>query len=442
MRIHFIGIGGIGISALAQYYLNQGHQISGSDLVSSETTVALRKMGAKILIGPHRAKNINKKIDLVVYSPAIEKNNPELKRAQQLKIKCLTYPEALGELTKKYFTISVCGTHGKSTVTSMLGLLLVKAGFDPTVIVGTKLKEFGNTNFRAGKSDIWVIESDEHFASFLNYWPDIIVLTTLEPDHLDYYQNFKNYISAFKKFISHLSWQGTLVINGDDKNISQLRKQIDKLPIKLKTYSLKQIESKKLRKLLQIPGLHNIANGLAVLTVARLLKIPNKISFKALAEYKGAWRRFEEHQLKIKNHPFKLINDYAHHPTEIKATLEAARNKYFDKKIWCIYQPHQYQRTFYLFNDFVKVFRQCPIDRLLITDIYSVAGRESAVIKKKVSAEKLVKKVNKNNVVYLPKKEILDYLKKNLQSCDVLIMMGAGDIYELSKKIIKFIIKK
>ncbi|MGB9743248.1 MAG: UDP-N-acetylmuramate--L-alanine ligase [Minisyncoccales bacterium] len=433
MRIHFIGIGGIGVSALAQHYLNQGHQVSGSDLVISEITELLKKKGAKILIGRHKKSNLNKNLDLVVYSPAVQANNPELQAAQKLNLKILSYPQALGELTQDYLTIAVCGTHGKSTVTAMIGLLLTKAKLDPTVIVGTKLKEFGNSNYRAGKSQFLVIEADEHFASFLNYSPDIIVLTSLDPDHLDYYKNFKNYFNAFKQFISRLSFSGILVANKDDQDIVQLQKQIVQLPIKIKNYSLSQPESKKLRKILKIPGEHNVANSLAVLTIARLLKIPNKITFYTLSQYRGAWRRFEELELKIKNLKLKIINDYGHHPAEIKATLEAARQKYFDKKIWCVFQPHQYQRTYYLFNDFVKVFQHCPIDQVIITDIYSVAGRENPQIKAKVNAQKLVKKIARENVIYLKKNKILSYLQKNFSHFNILIIMGAGDIYSLSK---------
>ncbi len=435
-KVHFIGIGGIGTSALAKYYLKKGYQVSGSDLVPSEITKALKKIGAKIFSGSHEAKNLSKNTDLVIYSPAVPKNNQELKKAKKLGVKCQSYPEALGELTKKYFTIAVSGTHGKSTTTSMIGLLLTKAGLDPTVIVGTKLKEFGDSNCRIGKSEYLVIEADEHFASFLNYWPKIIVLTNLEADHLDYYKNLKNYISAFKKFIYHLPEKGTLVANKDDENIQRIlnpksKIQNPKLKFKIQNYSLKQKEVKKFKEILKIPGKHNISNALATLKVARVLKIPDRVSFKALSEYKSSWRRFEI--IKIK--PFIVISDYGHHPTEIRATLEGAREKYPKKKIWLIYQPHQYQRTFYLFKDFVRVFRQAPVDKIIITDIFDVAGREDREIKKKVNSEKLAKAVNKNNTIYLPKKEITRYLKKSIRDREVIIIMGAGDIYDLTNYI-------
>ncbi|MDO8601464.1 MAG: Mur ligase family protein, partial [bacterium] len=293
----------------------------------------------------------------------------------------------------------------------------------PTVIIGTKLKEFGDSNFRAGKSEYLIIEADEHMASFLNYWPKMIILTNIEADHLDYYKNLKNYILSFKKYVRRLPKDGILVANRDDANIKKiLGKQVE-------SYSIKQPEAKKLKKILKVPGEHNIYNALAALTCARALKIPDKISFKALSEYKGAWRRFEILQTK----PFVLISDYGHNPTKAMAGLKAAREKYPKKKIWCVYQPHQYQRTYFLFKDFVKVFRQAPTDKIIITDIYDVAGREEKKIKNKVSSEKLVKAIKKKNVIYLPKDEIIKYLKENLSDLEVLIIMGAGDIYNLAK---------
>lgn len=437
MNVHFVGIGGIGVSALAKYYLAKGHKVTGSDLVASEITDSLKKLGAKIFIGPHRSRTVLDQIDLVVYSPAVPTDNPELKRAKKLGIECQSYPEALGELTKKYFTIAIAGSHGKSTVAAMTGLLLEKAGLDPTVILGTKLKEFGSSNCRVGKSKYLVIEADEHLASFLNYWPKIIVLTALELDHLDYYKNFKNYILAFKKFISHLPRDGVLIANRDDKNVNSTFSAAVKNVL---WYSLKNKGVKKIKGILKIPGKFNISNALAALTVTRVLKIPDKISFKALSEYRGSWRRFEITRpgLVVRpgliRHPI-IISDYAHHPTQIKVTLEAAREKFPRKKIWCVFQPHQYQRTYYLFKDFVKVFKEAPVDKLIITDIYDVAGRETLKIKKKVSSEKLVKKISKNKVIYLKKEEILDYLKKNLRGGEVVMIMGAGDIYNLSLKL-------
>jgi len=416
MKIHFIGIKGIGVSALAGYYSAKGHKITGSDLV----------------LGPHRANNVPKDADLVIHSPAVQSDNPEIKQAKKLKIKIQTYPQALGELTKEYFTLAISGTHGKSTTCAMAALILMKAGFDPTVIIGTKLKEFGNKNFRIGKSKYLLIEADEWQASFLNYWPKIIVLTNIEREHLDYYRDLKHILSTYKEYVGHLSKHDTLILNQEDKNIKRISNS--KFLISNK-FSIKQKETKELKRILKIPGEHNIYNALAALTLARVLKIPDKVSFKALSEYKGSWRRFEEKELKIKNLKFKIIHDYGHHPTEVKATLQAAREKFPNKEIWCIFQPHQYQRTFYLFNDFVRVFSSASIDKLIITDIYDVAGREKKKIKEKISSKELVRKIKKDEKAYLPKEKIKDYLKKNLKGGEIVIIMGAGDVYKLLDKI-------
>jgi len=443
MKVHFIGIGGIGVSALAQYYLAKGHNVSGSDLASSGITDNLKEKGAKLLLRVHKARNLPEDADLVVHSPAVPSDNPEIKKAKRLGIKIQSYPKALGGLTKEYFTIAVSGTHGKSTTTAMIASILTKAGLDPTVIIGTKLKEFGNGNFRAGKSRYLVIEADEWQASFLNYWPKIIVLTNIEPEHLDYYKNLKHILKTYREYISHLSKDGILIVNKDDKNITKIINKITKTKQKISTntflpiaenvlvYFLKQKEAGKLRKILKVPGEHNIYNALAALTVARALKIPDKVLFKAISEYKGSWRRFEIKKAKIGNKRFTIISDYAHHPTEIKTTLEAAREKFLNRKIWCIFQPHQHQRTFYLFDDFVKTFSQAPIDRLIITDIYDVAGREKKRIEKKISSKKIIKQIKKSQAIYLQKERIKSYLKRNLEGREVVIIMGAGDIYEL-----------
>jgi UDP-N-acetylmuramate--alanine ligase len=430
-KVHFIGIGGIGVSALAGYFSKKGIKITGSDLVQSETIEVLKRAGARVFIGKHSARNLPKDVDLIIYSPAVQPNNPEVKKAKKLGIKVQSYPEALGELTKKYFTIAVSGTHGKSTTVSMVALILIKAGFDPTVIVGTKLKQFKGNNFRMGKSKYLVIEADEWQASFLDYWPEIIVLTNIEAEHLDYYRNLGHILKTYRKYISHLSREGVLVMNGDDKNILKVKSQISN--VKCQKFSLKQKETKRLKKILRIPGNYNVYNALAALVVARSLKIPDRVSFKALSKYKGAWRRFET----IKNVPIGkkrkiiIISDYAHHPTEIKATLEAAREKFSNRKIWCVFQPHQHQRTFYLFKNFVKTFVKAPVDKLIITDIYDVAGREKKGLKKRISPKTLIREINKDWAVYLPKGRIKNYLRKNLKGRETVIIMGAGDIYKL-----------
>lgn len=417
MKVHFIGIGGIGVSALAQYYLAKGHEVSGSDLVGSKITEDLKNKGAVIYLGPNSVENI-KDYDLVIHSPAVKSGNPEIVEAERKGIRVLSYPQALGELTKEHFTIAVSGTHGKSTTTAMISLILVEAGFDPTVIVGTKLKEFGDSNFRMGKSEYLIIEACEHEASFLNYWPKIIVVTNIEEDHLDFYINLENIKKAFNEFVSHLKSDG-LLIKTEDTIINTDRKVIN--------YSLNEKKDvEKLKEIIKIPGEHNILDALAALKVARVLNIKDEVSSSALSKYAGSWRRFEETQLP----GFILIDDYGHHPTEILATLRGAREKYPGKKIFCVFQPHQYQRTYLLFDDFVKAFKEAIekklIDKLFLIDIYDVAGRESKEAKEKVSSKILAEAAGAE---YVSK----DDLFGELNGGEVMIFMGAGNIYDLSQ---------
>ncbi|MDO8474507.1 MAG: UDP-N-acetylmuramate--L-alanine ligase [bacterium] len=457
-RIHFIGIGGIGVSALAKYYLVKGYQVSGCDLVASEITQQLSEQGVIIRIGtPEQTRcfsNVKKTHDRenfthwVIYSPAVSKDHPERIAARKEKIPEFSYPQALGELTKTHFTIAVSGTHGKSTTTAMIGLLLTRAGIDPTVIVGTKLKEFGpstnsGSNCRVGKGKYLVIEADEHFASFLNYWPKIIVLTTIEADHLDYWKTLKNLLKGFQKYISHIPQDGTLVANKDDKNIRKIisskHNNISAAAKKVLWYSLKQKEASTLRRILKVPGQHNVSNALAALAVARILGIKDVTSFKALGEFQGTWRRFEIFKLSTPK-PYTLVSDYGHHPTEVKVTVQAAREKWPKKKIWLVFQPHQYQRTYYLWKNFVQVLSRLPVDKLVLTDIYDVAGREETSIKKKVSSEKLAEetknyklKTKNFDILYIPTlSKTESYLKQNLQGGEIVMVMGAGDIYNLT----------
>lgn len=448
MRIHFIGIGGIGISALAQYYLSKGNKVTGSDLSSSEIITVLKKKGVKIFSN-HKPSNIffkNKLPDLAIYSSAIPRENPELKEVKKFKIKTKSYSQALGDLTKEYFTIAVSGTHGKSTTTALIALTLIKAKLNPTVIIGTKLKEFNNSNFRKGgvncltKKPILVIEADEYKSAFLNYNPEIIVLTSIEREHLDYFRNLKNILRIYKKYINKLPQDGLLIANKDDKYIEKILKKKKPSSFLVLKYSLIQKEVKKLKEILKIPGKHNISNALAVLTLARFFKIPDKISFQTFSDYKGAWRRFEIIPVKIGIRKYILINDYAHHPTEIKATLEAVREKFKKRRIILIYQPHQYQRTKILFKDFIESFDDA--DYLILNEIYEVQGRET---KKDISSNDLKKAIEKrwkklsynNKVVRFIKEQdnILKELPKILKKDDILIIMGAGDIYNLSLKL-------
>jgi len=417
MKIHFIGIGGIGVSALAQYFLSKNYQISGSDLNSSEITQKLENQGINIIIGKHSSKNISKDINLVIYSPAVISTNLELKKAKSLGIKTQTYPQALGEITKKYYTIAVSGTHGKSTTSSMLAIILSNAGFDPTVIIGTKLKEFGDSNFRSGNSKYLVIEADEYKESFLNYHPKIIVVTNIDNDHLDYYKNLENILKSFSKYFKKMNKKGFLIANNDDENT---KKVVNKNTI---FYSLQEKEAKEIKKIIKIPGDHNIQNALAAFKVAQLLGIKKEKILEGISLYKGSWRRFEIFNKKN----FTLISDYGHHPTEIEKTLKATREKFPTKRIRCVFQPHQIKRTLYLFDDFIKVLKEAPVDEIILSDIYNVAGRED--FKKNISSKKIAETIKSSKVKY--KKNVKEYVIKTTKKNEILIIMGAGDIYNL-----------
>ena len=467
-RIHFIGIGGIGISALARYFLSQGYYVSGSDISSSDITNELKKDGINIYIG-HKSKNISKLNEFVVYSAAIPKNNPELRTALNLKIPIKSYAQSLGELTRKYKTIAVSGTCGKSTTTAMLSLVFIKAGFDPNVIIGTKLKEFNSsangTNFKKGKDQYLIIEADEHFKSFLNYSPFAAIITNIDRDHLDFYKNLNNLKNTFLNFIKNISSGGILVVNKDDKNLFSLNIKIKKIAqknkLKIYWYSItlnrrSSAQCNKIKKILKVPGKHNISNAMAVYTMARAFNIKDNDIFNALGRYKGAWRRMEyrgnlKSQISnLKNIP--IYDDYAHHPSKIKAALAGFREKYPKSKIICVFQPHQIQRLKYLFKEFINSFNDA--DNLILLDVFKVNGRDESP--SDINSEKLAgtiknlpvgKQGRKSSltVLYLKnsnnlKKEIENIiaLSPKLYPLNfIIIMMGAGDIYKMTDNLIK-----
>ncbi len=436
MKIHFIGIGGIGISSLARYFFAKGHQVRGSDINDSELIQSLKKEGIEVIIGPHTTKNIQKNIDLVIHTPAVSSNNPEMKKAKKERIKVLSYPETLGELTKDHFTITVSGTHGKSTTTAMLALVLVEAGLDPTVIIGTKLKEFNGSNFRIGKSKYLLIEADEYKESFLNYHPRIIAITNIDKDHLDHYGNLDNIIKAFRTYFKRLCRGGKIVANGDDLNTVEILKENKKAIF----YSINQKEAVAIRQLLKVPGSHNVSNALTAYKVANLLGIDKDKILNSLSKYRGAWRRFEIFKTGYKK--ILLVSDYAHHPTEIEKTLEAAREKYPKKRILCVFQPHQYKRTQYLFDDFIKALKNAPVNKIILSEIYEVTGREESKITENVSSRKMAKAVGKRVIYKKAIKDIELYLKRNAREGDVIIIMGAGNIYDLFLKMKSYFLDK
>ncbi len=427
MTIHFVGIGGIGVSALARHFLLEKNKVTGSDLSKSKITEDLEELGADITYR-HSSKNIKKETDLVIFSPAIPEDNPEIKKAKSMEIETRSYPKALGELTKDYFTIAVSGTHGKSTTTSMAALVLEAGSLDPTVIVGTKLKEFNDSNYRKGNSEILLIEADEWQGSLLNYHPDIIILTNLELEHVDYYENLEKLLETFQNYVDRLDENGVAIINNEDENLMRL-----KVKQKVNYFSKEDSIAEKVKEKIKVPGVHNLENALAAYRLGKTLEIESDLILDGLSKYEGSWRRFEQKKIQINQKKYDLVLDYAHHPTELKAVLQAAREKFEERRIWAIFQPHQYQRSMHLKKEFVEVFKSSPVDKLSIVDIYSVPGREKESIKDKISSKALVDEVESSKIEYLPGnlKEISGKIRDNLQGNELIVIIGAGDIYKV-----------
>lgn len=450
-RIHCIGVGGIGVSALARLLQEQGHTVTGSDTETSATTESLTTAGISVTIG-HRRENLTAKGDLpnlVIHSLAIDASNPELKEARFKKIPVLSYPEAVGRLSENFYTIAICGTHGKSTITAMISKILIENNFDPTVIVGTKLKELKGENYRLGKSKILVLEACEYKRAFLNYHPKAIILHTLDPDHLDYYRDFNDYLQAFGEFANRLPVDGYFFANLDDEDVHQILQvlQNKKFPShNVFTYSSQYASSDfylmggkiiqrnaRVGELnLKIPGQHNRSNALAAFALGAILGIKPADILKSLNHYEGAFRRFE---LKGKLGKTLFIDDYAHHPTEIKATLQAARERFPKEKICVVFQPHQYNRTKNLLKEFAASFQDA--DEVIISNIYEVRDRKEDM--QAVSAEKLVQAIRKNHP-HVQDGEGMEatgeWLKKHAKKFDVIFTMGAGDVWKIAEKLL------
>ncbi|MDE2218049.1 MAG: UDP-N-acetylmuramate--L-alanine ligase [Patescibacteria group bacterium] len=421
-KAHFVGIGGIGVSAIARMMIGEGKMVSGSDLSQSLITEELGKKGAKIFIG-HSADNVEEDVDLLVCTPAVAEENPELKKSREMNILTLSYPEILGLISKNKFTIAVSGTHGKTTTTAMIGKILEDAKLDPMIIVGS-LMNGSRSNFVAGKGDYLVVEACEYKKSFLNIDPKIIIITNIDNDHLDYYGNMENLKKAFADFASKLPEDGYLVCDPNDENLEDVARRtkaevVDYAKIKA-DFNLK------------IPGEHNVKNAKAAMTAAKILNIDDKKAIKSLNEFFGTWRRFE---FKGKTKKGVLVyDDYGHHPTEIKATLKAAREFFGKKKIFCVFQPHLYSRTKLLLEDFGKSFANA--DEIILADIYAARESNDESINSKILAEEIIK--NGGKAVYAESFEkIENFLDGNAKKGDVIITMGAGDVLKIGENMIK-----
>lgn len=421
-RVHCVGIGGIGVSAIARMLHREGKRVTGSDTARSPVTAMLARQGIRVRFG-HRASNLGD-ADLVVYTKAASPSNPELKAARRCGIPCLSYAEMLGVISRERYTVAVAGTHGKTTTTAMVGEMLRDAGFDPTVIVGGIIAS-ANSNFVAGRGRYFVVEACEYKKSFLGIHPRIIVITNIDNDHLDYYKNLRNIERAFAEFAAELPENGYLVCDPRDPRLRwavrrtlRLRSGQARATVVDYTKSPKQFR-------LKVWGAHNLTNAQAAYTVGRILGISPARIRKSLGSFRGVGRRME---CRGTWRGVRFYDDYAHHPTEIRATLRAAREHFGERaRIWCVFQPHLYSRTRLLMKEFATSFRD--VNGVLLADIYAAREKNDGRTNSRVLAEKIDTDTPALYLSTFPR--IAAFLQEHAKRGDVVITMGAGEAYKV-----------
>lgn len=447
-RIHIIGIGGIGVSGLAYLLLQEGKIVSGSDTNLTPITRGLEKKGVKIF-SPQKEENITKDIDLIIYSQAILPDNPEYKKGEKLGIPLFSYPEGVGEVMKDKRGIAVAGTHGKTTTSSLVVWLLKKNKLSPSFLVGGQIIGIGNSG--AGKGEYLVVEACEYKRSFLNYSPEIAIITSIEKDHLDYYKDLREIKKAFSSFLNNVRKDGFIVYCKEDKNVCEV---VEKVNRKKFSYGFKNsdfvgrnvfirngltefdcyFKNKKICHLkLGLCGKHNVLNTLASFAVGKIVGLTWDQIKEAVETFPGIRRRCE---VVGRRKGVLIVDDYGHHPTEIKATLSSLKSLFPDKRLIVVFQPHQYSRTRFLLKDFASSFSNA--DKVVVPDIYFV--RDSLKEKKLVNAEILVEKIRKNGkeALYLPTfEEIVEYLLEILKKDDIVLTLGAGPVDWVGKKLME-----
>jgi UDP-N-acetylmuramate--alanine ligase len=446
-HIHFVGIGGIGMSGIAEVLLNLGYHISGSDLKETEVTQRLQGLGCDISYG-HRKENV-READVVVVSSAIRKDNPEVEVAEQRLIPVIPRAEMLAELMRMKTGVAIAGTHGKTTTTSLIATVLAAGGLDPTVVIGGRLNSIGS-NARLGQGDFLVAEADESDGSFLKLMPTIAVVTNIDPEHLDYYGGIEEIKETFLSFLNRIPFYGLAVLCLDHPNIQSL---IPKVKKRFTTYGLttqadfqaKEIvfeglsttfdvihHNKDIGRLkIQMPGLHNVYNTLATLATAFELNVSFQIVQETLRDFGGIQRRF---QIKGEKNGILIVDDYGHHPVEIIATLTAAR-KGWGRRIIAVFQPHRYTRTQALFQDFLTAFNDANL--LILTEIYPAGEDRIKGVEAKALFEGIREYGHKNVTFFSEKREIVDHLLCILTPGDMVITLGAGDIWQVSDELLK-----
>ncbi len=423
MHIYCSGIGGIGLSAYAALQREAGHRISGSDRAMTPLLEDLQSQGMTIHL-TQDGSALTSDIDLFVYSEAIPLSAPERIRAAELGIAQMSYPEALGKISEGFTVIAVCGTHGKSSTTGMVARLLIETGRDPTVVVGTKMPELGGRNWRRGESTLFVLEACEYRKSFHFYKPKIILMTNCDGDHFDYYKSVELYQEAFRDFLKLLPSSGLVITHVSDPDCQTVTSGIDRTVIDADEYPLID---------LQTPGLHMKQNAQLVLALANELGIVQEEAIAAVAPFAGTWRRMETKG--TYKETVTVIDDYAHHPREIRATVSAIRGKYPNRRLVAVYQPHTHNRTLAMMNDFAESFS--GVDQLIVADVYDARSDTES---EAVDVDALVKLIGEKSGVpcvrggSVDEAEIL--VHETLQPNDVLLCMGAGDITGLATRMV------
>lgn len=451
-KIHFVGIGGIGMSGIAEVLLNLGYQVSGSDLSSSDITERLASLGATVCSG-HAKENLQD-VDVVVTSTAVRADNPEVTEALRLKIPVIPRAEMLAELMRMKYGVAVAGTHGKTTTTSMVATILSHGGIDPTVVIGGRLDSLGS-NAKLGQGDFLVAEADESDGSFMKLSPTIAVVTNIDADHLDYYRDLEEIRETFISFMNKVPFYGVTVICLDDANIQSCIPEITK---RFVTYGLSTQADLHASDLsydgsrtsfrvhnrdgelgqicLHMPGRHNVLNCLAAITVGLELELPFATIAEGINEFDGVQRRF---QIKYDRDEIMVVDDYGHHPTEIEATLTAARSGW-DKRIVVVFQPHRYSRTQALYDEFMTAFNES--DHLVVMDVY--AASEDPI--PGVAGDDLAKGIaghGHKDVHYIANANaVVEHLKQTVTAGDLVITLGAGNVWRVGEFLISELEKK
>lgn len=448
-KVHFMGIGGVSMSGLAEILLKRGYKVSGSDRQSSDSVVKLISMGADIHIG-QVAENITDDIDLVVYTAAISPDNPEFIEAQRRNIPMMDRAEFLGKVMLGHkYNVAVAGTHGKTTTTSMLAHIVLAAELDPTILVGGNLDVI-NGNVKTGESEYFITEACEYKASFLRFFPYIGIILNVDADHLDFYKDIEDIKRTFNKFIDIIPEDGFLVCNTDDANVREIlgykhNCNIMSYGINIGEYKAKNIKYDNLGHgsydlykndefmfsiVLSVPGEHNVLNSLAAVCTAFALNISEQAIKDGLLNFRGTHRRFE---FKGKRDDITVIDDYAHHPTEIAATLNAVKNLPHND-LYVVFQPHTYTRTQTLFKEFAATFDS--VNHLILADIYAAREKDTGVVSSKMLADSIAERgvdvVNYHNF-----NDILSDLKSRVKPGDLIMTIGAGDVYLIGEQFLK-----